>query len=211
MTTTGSRTPLVALVLVCVALIVNAFVVSPFWILAPAEEFSDTAAVPAFAISQTASWILLTLLIPLLPALGEIDDRCALPRWIVPLTQVAVAAQAATHLVQGVVLPWLESIGSYGALDTPEGGGPQVAMVIVWVLFLVTNVAFAVALWRAGHSRVAAALMIIGAVSTPMFGPFGAGLLALGLGTIAVLALRDPAAVREPAGLDVPVADRSMR
>ncbi|NLG23293.1 MAG: hypothetical protein GX555_17880 [Actinomycetales bacterium] len=184
-----SRRSLTALVAICGALVLNAFVLSPFWILAPAEKFTDTASVPAFPWSQGISWLLLTLLIPVIPALVRASRR-AIPAWVIPVVQVALAMQAATHFVQGFVMAWLLPLAPEVLDLTTDGGALQIAMFAIWVFFLVTNVAFAVVLWRAGHSKVAAILMAVGAVVTPVFGPFGAGLLALGLTLIALGALR---------------------
>lgn len=181
---------LAALVTVCAALTVNAFVLGPRWILAPAEQFSDTVAIPAFALSQRLSWLFLTVLVPLVPALARAGTRGTPPGWTLPLVQVALAAQAATHFVQGFVLPWLLPLAPEVLDLTTDGGAMKAALISVWVFFMVVNVTFAVTLWRAGHSRVGAGLMVLGAVLTPALGPSGAGLLALGLGWNAVGALR---------------------
>lgn len=191
-----TRRSLTALVAICGALVLNAFVLSPFWILAPAEKFTDTASVPAFTWSQGISWLLLTLLIPVVPALVRASGRA--PAWIVPVVQVALAMQAATHFVQGFVMAWLLPLAPEVLDLTTDGGALQVAMFAIWVFFLVTNVAFAVVLWRAGQSRIGAVLMAVGAVVTPVFGPFGAGLLALGLTLVAVRALRSRTEVAAP-------------
>lgn len=192
-----ARRSLTALVAICGALVLNAFVLSPFWILAPAEKFTDTASIPAFAWSQRFSWLLLTLLIPVIPALVRAARRST-PTWIIPVVQVALAMQAATHFVQGFVMSWLLPLAPEVLDLTTDGGALQIAMFAIWVFFLVTNVAFAVVLWRAGHSRIAAVLMAVGAVVTPVFGPFGAGLLALGLTLIALGALRSRSAAPAP-------------
>lgn len=193
-----SRRSLTALVAICGALVLNAFVLSPFWILAPAEKFTDTASIPAFAWSQRFSWLLLTLLIPVIPALVRVARRGTPPTWIVPVVQVALAMQAATHFVQGFVMPWLLPLAPEVLDLTTDGGALQVVMFAIWVFFLVTNVAFAVVLWRAGFSRICAVLVAVGAVVTPVFGPFGAGLIALGLALVAVGALRWRAEVAAP-------------
>lgn len=193
-----TRRSLLVLVAISGALVLNAFVLSPLWILAPAEEFTDTAAVPAFAWSQRLSWLLLTLLIPVVPALARVARRRTVPGWVIPVVQVALAMQAATHLVQGFVMPWLLPLAPEVLNLTTDGGALQIAMFGIWVFFLVCNVIFAVVLWRTGHSRVGAVLMTVGALATPAFGPFGAGLLALGLAVIAVGALRARTAVPEP-------------
>lgn len=177
-------------VVISIALAVNAFVLAPLWILAPAEAFSDTAATPAFGWSQRASWLLLTLLVPLLPSLFVAGRRGTPPAWLAPVVQVAFAAQATTHFFQGFVTTWLLPRAPE-VLDLPFQGDPlEVATVGIWVFFLVANVAFAVALWRAGHNIVGAGLMALGAVATPTIGPLGAGLLAVGIGIIAIAALR---------------------
>jgi hypothetical protein len=177
---------LLALLVVCTALAVNAFVLGPMWILAPAEQFSDTVAIPAFAHSQRASWLLLTLLVPLVPSLVRPGRRGTPPAWVAPVVQVALAAQAATHFVQGFVLPWLLPVAPEAIDLTTDGGALKIALITVWVFFLAVNLTFAVTLWRAGHSRLGAVLMGLGAVVTPAFGPFGAGLLAVGLGVQAL-------------------------
>lgn len=185
------------LVTVLGALVLNAFVLSPFWILAPAEEFSDTATVPAFAVAQGLSWFLLTLLIPLVPTLVRAGRRGTPPAWVAPLVQIAIALQAATHYVQGLVMPWLAPQSPEIVNATDGGGMLQVTMFSVWVFFMASMVVFAITLWRAGHSRVGAVLMILGAIATPAIGSFGAGLLALGLLIITVLALRARASAPE--------------
>ncbi|MCK0110719.1 hypothetical protein MWU75_00990 [Ornithinimicrobium sp. F0845] len=178
------------------ALVLNAFVLSPFWILAPAEEFSDTASVPAFGWAQGISWFLLTLLIPLVPALVHAGQRGTPPAWVVPLVQIALALQAVSHYVQGFVLTWLTPQAPE-IVNATDGGMLQVSMFGIWVFFMVAMIVFAITLWRAGHSRVGAVLMILGAISTPAIGSFGAGLLALGLLIITVLSLRSRAALPE--------------
>lgn len=197
---------LVALATVCAALVVNAFALSPWWILAPAERFSQTVAVPAFAWSQAINWVLLTLLVPLVPALVGTGPRRALPGWFVPVVQVVIAAQAATHMVQGLVMRWLLPLAPEVIDLTTDGGALQIVLITVWVLFLVTMVTFAAMLWRAGHSRVGALLVMIGAVATPAVGPFGAGLVALGLLVVVVTALRAGAAAGTRQGAAVPAA-----
>lgn len=192
-----TRRSLVALVAICGALVLNAFVLSPLWILAPAEAFSDTVAVAAFPWSQRISWLLLTLLIPVVPAVLRAGSRGTPPAWVGPLVQITLAAQAATHFVQGFVMAWLLPLAPEVIDLTTDGGALQIALFTIWLSFLVVNVLFAVTLWRAGHSRVGAGLMMVGAVVTPMFGPFGAGLLALGLTVIAVGALRSRTAAPE--------------
>src|SRR5690606_24847102 len=193
----STRRSLVALVAICGALALNAFVLSPLWILAPAEAFSDTVAIAAFPWSQSISWLLLTLLIPVVPALLRAGGRGTPPTWVGPLVQVTLAAQAATHFVQGFVMAWLRPLAPEVIDLTTDGGALQIAMFVIWVSFLVVNVLFAVTLWRAGHSRVGAVLMMLGAVVTPVFGPFGAGLLAVGLTIIAIGALRSRTAAPE--------------
>ena len=184
-----SQRSLVAIVALCAALAVNAFVLGPMWILAPAATFSETAAIPAFGWSQRISWVLLVLLIPLLPALIGPGRRGTPPAWITPTVQASWAAQTSIHFVQGFVLMWLLPLAPE-LLDLTAGGSLQLAMTVVQGVFLLVNVALAVMLWRAGHSRVGAVLLALGAVITLGFGPFGAGLLALGLGLIALRALR---------------------
>lgn len=195
-----SRRSLTAFGAICAALVLNAFALSPLWILAPAETFTDTASIPAFFWSQGFSWLLLTLLIPLVPAIVRAvptlrADGRTVPGWIVPAVQIALAMQAATHFVQSFVMAWLLPLAPEVLDLTTDGGALQVVMTAIWVFFLVTNVAFAVVLWRAGHSRVGAVLMALGAVVTPVFGPFGAGLLALGLALVTLRELRSRSGV----------------
>lgn len=180
---------LVALVAICGALVLNGFVLGPLWILAPAEEFSDTASVPAFGWSQGISWFLLTLLIPLVPTLVRVGGSRTPPAWVAALVQIALAVQAVSHYVQGFVLTWLTPQAPE-IVNATDGGMLQASMFTIWAFFMVAMVVFAVTLWRAGHNRIGALLMLLGAVATPAIGPLGAGLLALGLGIITVQALR---------------------
>lgn len=207
MTTTRQRPsspttlPHLALLAVLGALVLNGFVLGPIWLLAPAETFSDTASVPAFAWSQSLSWVLLTLLIPLVPRLVRAGRRGTPPTWVVPLTQVTLALQATTHFNQGVVVRWLLP-QQPELLDSTQVSGDILAMsmISIWVTFMVSMVVLAVTLWRAGHSRVGALLMGVGALGTPVAGPVGAGLLALGLLVVTLSAVRapDPEAVERP-------------
>lgn len=201
----ATRRSLVALVVICGALVVNAFVLAPFYMMAPSDTFSDTAAIPAFAWSQRFSWLLLTLLIPVLPALVHSPRRGTSPVWIVPVVQIAFSMQAMAHVIQGFVMPWLAPLAP-DVVDYDDGGALFLLSISVWVFFLVANVAFAVLLWRSGHSKLGAVLMIIGAVATPAIGPFGAGLLALGMGLIAWQALRSRGIAAAAAAVPEPVA-----
>lgn len=182
-----SRRDLTALAIVSALLAVNGLILGPMWLVTPGA-FSDTVATPAYAVSQQASWILLTLLIVLLPALTGAGRR-TLPAWAVPVAQIALAAQAATHFTQGFVLPWLYTVAPE-VLDLTAGGTLQLTMTVIWVVFVVAGVTLAVLLWRAGASRTGAVLMILGALATPAVGPIGAGILGLGLVLVAVRALR---------------------
>lgn len=87
-------------------------------------------------------------------------------------------------------------------LDSTQVSGDILAMsmISIWVTFMVSMVVLAVTLWRAGHSRVGALLMGVGALGTPVAGPVGAGLLALGLLVVTLSAVRapDPEAVERP-------------
>src|SRR5699024_5487947 len=111
------------------------------------------------------------------------------PAWVAALVQIALAAQAASHYVQGFVLTWLTPQAPE-IVNATDGGMLQASMFTIWAFFMVAMVVFAVTLWRAGHNRIGALLMLLGAVATPAIGPLGAGLLALGLGIITVQALR---------------------
>lgn len=88
---------------------------------------------------------------------------------------------AATFFAQAFFIAWLLPIAP-GVVDISGFYLPAVGLTGAWILFMVANVVLAVALWRTGRSRVASGLMILGAVLTPVIGPFGAGTLALGLG-----------------------------
>lgn len=183
---TASRT-LIALLVTAALLAVSGLVLGPIWLVVPGE-FSDTVATPAYAISQQVSWALLTVLIVLVPSLATAGRR-PLPAWIVPAVQIALAAQAATHFVQGFVLPWLVTVAP-DVLDITEGGSLQITMTVIWIAFLIVTVTFGVTLWRAGFSRIGAVLMMLGALATPVVGPIGAGLVGLGLVLVAAGALR---------------------
>lgn len=168
---------------VCAGLILNGFVLGPIWLLTPADTFSETAALPSFALSQRLSWGLLTILVLLVPAMLGPGRRGPLPRWVVPVLQLALVAQAATNFAMGFVAPWLAA-EEPRLLDIP-GGSFQFAMTAIWIGFIVATIAVAVTAWRAGHSRMGAGLMILGALAIPGVGPIGTGLLALGLGLVA--------------------------
>lgn len=183
---TSSRR-LVALLTVSAALAVNGFVLGPLWLVVPGD-FSDTVATPAYVISQQVSWALLTALIVLIPSVAGAGRR-ALPAWLIAVVQVALAAQAATHFVQGFVLPWLTQVAPQ-AVDSTDGGMLQLTMTLVWIGFVVVMVTFAVAVWWAGLGRVAAVLIALGALITPVLGPIGAGIVATGLVLVASKALR---------------------
>jgi hypothetical protein len=186
---------LIALIAAGVLLAVNGLVLGPMWLVVPGE-FSDTVATPAFVISQQVSWALLTALIVLVPSLS-VAGRLPLPAWIVPVVQVALAAQAATHFVQGFVSPWLATVAP-DALDLTEGGLLQVAMTVIGVAFLIAIATFGVTLWWAGFSRSGVVLTILGALAAPAVGPIGAGFVGLGLVLVAVRALRELRARRGP-------------
>lgn len=184
-----ARRSLIALVAVCAALALNGLVLGPLWLVTPGE-FSDTVASPAYAYSQRISWALLTVLIVLLPAvLGLAGRRGTPPAWVVPLAQGALAMQAATHFVQGFVLPWLEPLAPE-VLNLTEGGLMQIMMFAIQGFYLVAMTTVGVTLWRAGHSPLGSVLMILGAVVTPGVGPIGHGIFAMGLLVITVRALR---------------------
>lgn len=161
------------------------FILGPMWLLAPSETFSGTVAVPAFALSQRISWALLTALVVLVPTLLTAGRRGAPPAWLTPLAQLALSAQAATAFVMGFVAPWLAGVAPH-ALDVTGGGTFQLAMTAVWVAFILVMVVTATALWRGGHSRPGAVLAVIGALVTPGAGPIGSGILAVGLGLVAL-------------------------
>lgn len=179
-----SRSTLTAVVAVCAGLAVNGLVLSPVWLLAPAELFSQTAAHPAFALTQRISWVLVTALLVLVPALLRAGPRRTPPPWLTPVAQLALAGQATTHFTQGFVAPWLAQVQP-NLLDIP-GGAFQVASIALWVGFAVAMVVVAVVLQRAGHSTVGCVLMAVGAAAVSGFGPIGAGVLAVGLGLVAL-------------------------
>ncbi|WP_134772716.1 hypothetical protein [Ornithinimicrobium flavum] len=190
-----SRNVLTAVVAVCAGLAVNGLVLSPAWLLAPAELFSQTAANPAFALTQRISWVLVTALLVLMPPLLRVGPRRTPPAWLVPVAQLALAGQATTHFAQGFVAPWLAQVQP-NLLDIP-GGAFQAVSIGIWVAFAVAMVVVAVVLRRAGHSTVGCVLMAVGAAAVSGFGPIGAGLLAVGLGLVALRLLpgRSPAPV----------------
>lgn len=177
-----SRTTLTAVVAVCACLAVNGLLLSPAWLLAPAELFSETAAHPAFALTQRISWVLVSALLVLVPPLLRVGPHRAPPTWLVPVAQLALAGQATTHFTQGFVAPWLAQVQP-GLLDIP-GGALQAAMIGLWVAFAVAMVVVAVVLRRAGHSLPGCVLMGVGALAVSGFGPIGAGVLAIGLGLV---------------------------
>lgn len=189
---TRSTRTLTALLATCAALAVNGLVLGPMWLTLPGE-FSDTAGTTAFALSQRLTWALLTVLVVLVPALLATGPRRRPPAWLAPLAQLALASQAATAFVMGFVAPWLAGVAPH-TLDVP-GGGLQLAMTMVWIGFVLAMVVLAVGLWRAGHSRVGAVLVLLGGLAIPGAGPVGAAVLAIGLGVATVAQLR--AAQRE--------------
>lgn len=183
------QTPtLTALVATCATLALNGLVLGPMWLLTPTQLFSETAALPTFALSQRLSWLLMTVMIVLAPAILGRGPRRTPPAWCVPLVQLALAAQAATNYTMAFVAPWLAQ-AEPSLLDVP-GGTFQVVTTAVWIGFIVAMVVLAVVLWRAGHSRVACVLVAVGAVGIPGVGPIGSGILATGLGVIALGQLR---------------------
>lgn len=196
-TPSTSRRRLLALVAVSALLVVNAFVLSPLWILAPAEEFTDTGAVPAFGLTQTISWLLVSALVVLLPAVVRPGPHGAPPAWVLPVAQLAYTAQAATHFVQGVLIVWLVPLVPEVLNQTGQGWA-DVALIGSWIAFLVANVVLAISFWRSGHGRIVPVLMALGAVTTPVVGPFGAGLVAAGLGLAAVRTLRSGSRETDP-------------
>lgn len=158
----------------------NGLVLSPMWLLDGAETFSETAASWEFATSQRISWLLLTLLVPVVPALagGGTRSRMAL------VVQVDLTAQAATAFAMGFVAPWLAGVEP-DLLDR-SGGAFQVAMTAVWLLNIGVLVAFAIALARTpGAGRVGPVLLAVGALVVPGAGPVGWGLMGLGLAVVA--------------------------
>ncbi len=198
-TTTGGRARVVLLA-VCAGLAANGLALGPTWLLAPSETFSDTVAVPTFALNQRISWVLLLALVPLVPVLLSPGRRGTPPAWLVPVTQAGLAAQACTVFAMSFVAPWLARTEP-SLLDVP-GGAFQWAMTAVWVAFMLVMVVVATALWRAGHSRAGAALAVLGAVATPGVGPIGTGVLAVGLGLVVLGQLR---AAARPADAPQPV------
>ncbi len=176
-----SRTALLA---VCGGLALNGFTLGPMWMLKPTETFSQTAALPAFAISQRISWVLLTALVILVPALFGAGRRGTPASWLTPVTQLAVAAQAATAFTMGFAAPWLAEVAPH-TLDVP-GGVFQFAMTAVWIVFIAVMVIAATMLWRAGHNRLGCVLAILGALAIPGVGAVGSGVLATGLGLVAL-------------------------
>lgn len=196
--TDRSRTALLA---VCAGLALNGLLLGPIWLFTTTTTFSQTAALPMFAVSQRISWILLTLLVPLVPGLCRPGRRGSTPSWLPSLLQVAFAAQAATAFVMGFVAPWLAEVAPE-TLDR-SGGTFQVATTAIWVAFALVAVVAGVCFWRAGLSRVGALVAVVGALVTPGVGPIGSGILAIGLGLVARSARRVP---DEPTGVEQRVA-----
>lgn len=194
----GTRRSLLTIIGITALLCVNAFVLSPLWILHPAEVFTDTAQAPTYFPTMRISWILLTIQVILLPALVRPGAKGTPPGRVLPLAQLGFATQAATLFYLGFFDSWLLPIAPE-VLDLTDLGILGVGLNVVWVFYMVANVILAVALWRAGHSRVASVLMALGAVSTPFLGAFGHGTLSLGLALHAVSILRSGAAAEMPA------------
>ncbi|WP_432558826.1 hypothetical protein [Granulicoccus sp. GXG6511] len=161
----------------------------PIWLSKPGE-FSDTVAVPAYGVSQAVSWVGLTLLIVLVPVVARLRaDRRSLPTWTVPLVQLALVLQATAHFQQALPTTWLADVAPE-VLNITNGGLFMWMMQGIQVVFLLVMVTFAVTLWWAGHSKIGAVLMMLGAIVTPVLGPIGAGVLAIGLGLVVLLARR---------------------
>ncbi|WP_432558825.1 hypothetical protein [Granulicoccus sp. GXG6511] len=166
----GTRRSLLTIIGITALLCVNAFVLSPLWILHPAEVFTDTAQAPTYFPTMRISWILLTIQVILLPALVRPGAKGTPPGRVLPLAQLGFATQAATLFYLGFFDSWLLPIAPE-VLDLTDLGILGVGLNVVWVFYMVANVILAVALWRAGHSRVASVLMALGAVSTPFWAP----------------------------------------
>lgn len=169
-------------------LALNGFVLGPVWLFGGGETFSQTASTWAFSLSHRVSWVLLTGLVVVVPTVLAHGPRRP-AGWVAPVAQVAFAAQAATAFALGFVAPWLAGVAP--ALLDVSGGSFQVAMTTVWIGFILSMVALAVALARTGGvGRLAPALVAVGALVVPGAGPLGAGLVGLGLGVAARARLR---------------------
>lgn len=121
------------------------------------------------------------------PRLGNLVGPAGgrLPGWLVTLSLVATALNAATHFVQVFVAPYLADVAP-AALDD-QGGGLMVGMVASWVAFLVAWVCVGVIAFRRRLlPRPSAALLAGGALVLPAIGP----LAGLPLGLALVLAAR---------------------
>ena len=175
-------------------LALNGFVLGPLWLFGGGETFAETASSWAFALSHRLSWVLLTGLVVVVPSLLANGTRRPAAGWAAPLAQVAFAAQAATAFALGFVAPWLADVAP-SLLDV-SGGSFQVASTAVWIGFILSMVALAVALARTGGlGRLAPALVAVGALAVPGAGPLGAGVVGLGLGLAARARLRRSSSV----------------
>jgi hypothetical protein len=125
-------------------LLVNGALVGIPWLVAPAEAFSDTAAMWQYAVYQQVFLVALVGLALLLPTLGRLTapDGRRLAGWVVPVLTVGVLLQAATTFVQGFVAPFLATV-SPGALDLEDGGLFAASMTVAWLIFLVSLAALA--------------------------------------------------------------------
>ncbi len=182
----------VGLVSVGALMLVNgaAFVV-PLVLRAP-QAFSENGArweYQAFHIAYLAALVLLAGIVPGLASLRGRTGR-TLPRWLVVALCVLIPLQASTVFANAFIVPFLADVAP-AALDVEEGGIFAIAMGTAWSLWSLALILLAVV---AAARRIApvtvAALIALGALSIPVFGPVGTILVGAGLTVWAIRLLR---------------------
>lgn len=169
----------------------------PALLFSDAETFSQTAQTSGhfayYTIQMLAAIPLALALVGLVLRYGDRLGRAV--TLIFPLTLAGVMLNAATYWMQAFVVPAL-AVKLPSMLDSPPEGMALVGMLGAGVLYMIGWVAFGIVLFRAGVlPRMAIALLMLGALITPVIGPlsnllFGTALIWIGL------AVRDVRAIQ---------------
>lgn len=160
------------------------------WLFDGAERFSQTAASWEFATFQRLHVLTLLLFVLLMPTLGSLRGRNArrLPPPLLVGVTAALVLQTCTAFAMGFVAPYFAGI-SPAIMDREDGGSFAVAMSAVWIGFVVAMVALGVAVIATRVLPISTgALLIVGGLATPMFGPIGS--IGLGAGLLRGAAAR---------------------